>query len=524
MATETKEKVIPNSKDSEMMVLGCMLTNLDSFQKAAEALDENDFYYTEHRQIFYTMQGLYKQDKPADVHLVSEELKREDKLKAVGGISYVMTLAQYAGTSAHIEEYIKIVNDKSLLRKVILTSQEIEKKALDNPDDPAGFLIEKFQDDLKKLEQKYGKKIPIIPPSEHLERQNQFLKKHRGKDIIGLRTSKIPEFNTHLLGLRELILLAAAPNVGKTALTIQLGIDALENEKEACLIYVSLEMSSLTIFNRMTLHYAGMDFKTFVLGGQKIKTVDGEVLFTKEEFEKIARAKEKLNSFGERLQIIDSEICPFIDARTIINHVEAVKSKTKCERAIVIIDYLQVWTTPQNMGENEADKWRIGEMKKIRDGMKNDPIIVISEARKPSDKNEQWGGDLSDVMGSARGTYTPDVVMLLSPLTTKQLETIWGKRSAPNLPEIWMNESQNEKNKEGQKLQNFLAYHGIAICTLQMAKVRDGMQKFNTNLAFNFRKNTFEKIKWNEIDTLPKDKNTAHIDPAKESQKTKVKF
>lgn len=492
MATETK--IAPSSKEAEMMVLGCMLTNINSLNIAAEALDDSDFYFTEHKIIFTALKSAYKDDKPTDVHLICEELKRKDKLKSVGGPGYVTTLAQYAGTSAYVEEYVKLVHDKATLRQLINSAEEIRKEALNDPSDPS-LLIEKHQNNFKLLDQRLGKKIPIIGLNEYFNLQQKFLKKHRGKDLIGLRTSKISEFNEKLLGLRELILLAAAPNVGKTALTIQLGIDVLENEEEACLVYVSLEMSSLTIFNRITFHLADMDFNTFVQGSQKIQDVEEEVFFTKEEFGKIERAEKKIKSFGERLQIIDLEMCPFIDSKMIINYVELLKEKTKCKKAIVIIDYLQVWPTSQgvrNTNENEADKWRIGEIKKIRDGIQNDPVIVISEARKPSGNNDQWGGDLSDIMGSARQSYTPDIVMLLNPLMPKQLEKLWTKHISNKLPDIWSDD--HNEDKEGQKIKNFLAHHGIAICTLHAPKVRDGMQKFNINLVFYFRKNKFAKF------------------------------
>jgi len=493
----SETKLAPNSKESEMMVLGCMLTSINALNIGADGLEDTDFYYSEHQIIFHVLKTASKTDKPADLHLVCEELKRQDKLKAVGGAAYLTTLAQYVGTSAYIEEYVNQVKDKSTLRSMINAAQVIEKKALSNPDNPDN-LIEELQTEFKRIEQRHGKKIPIISPREHLEMQNKFLEKHRGKDVIGLRTSKIPEFNSHLLGLRELILLAAAPNVGKTALTIQLGSDVLENEETACLIYVSLEMSSLAIFNRMTLHYAGMDFKTFVLGDQKIRGTNGEVFFTEEELRKIKNAKEKLESFGDRLQIIDSEMCPFLDSRTILNHVEAIKSKTGCKRAIVIIDYLQVWPTPQNMGENEAEKWRIGEMKKIRDGIQNDPVIVISESRKPSDKNEQWGGELADVMGSARVTYTPDAVLFLNPIQSKQLTKLWEDKKMPNISYKEDDKDITDKD-DPNNIKGFLASHGIAICNLKMPKGRDGMKKFSTLLAFHFNRNKFEKVDWQYI-------------------------
>ncbi len=91
---EKKTRVPPNSKESEMMVLGCMLTNVNALNIGADSLDGLDFYYTEHQTIYSTLKAAYRADKPADIHLISEELKRQNKLDAVGGISYLTTLAQ----------------------------------------------------------------------------------------------------------------------------------------------------------------------------------------------------------------------------------------------------------------------------------------------------------------------------------------------------------------------------------------------------------------------------------------------
>ena len=142
MTTETKVKTAPNSKESEMMVLGCMLTSLNSLQEASEGLDESDFYFTEHKIIFQTLKKSHKNGKPADVHLICEDLKTQDKLKSIGGVGYIVTLAQYAGTSAYIEEYIDIVKNKALLREILYVSQESEKAALEDPENASHLLDE----------------------------------------------------------------------------------------------------------------------------------------------------------------------------------------------------------------------------------------------------------------------------------------------------------------------------------------------------------------------------------------------
>lgn len=353
--------------------------------------------------------------------------------------------------------------------------------------------------------------LPIVPIKDRIHSHNETLKKYRGKKHLGLRVKTISEFNDKMLGLRKLILLAAAPNVGKTALTIQLAVEMLLTEADACLVYVSLEMDAEEIFTRMNLYFSGLSFNTYVLGSQQAEAEGGyENFFTQEELRKIDNAAKAIEEIGDRLQIIDMSSCAYFSADIIIEYVNRLKVKTGCHRAIVVIDYLQVWPLPLEArfsSDIEADKWRIGEIKKIRDTLNTtnqDPVIVISEARKPSDSGNAWAGGLADVMGSARGTYTPDAVLLLNPLLDKKLKELWTKKKMPEISNKW-DGVDSEEAIDDSNIRNFLAHHGIAICTLEMPKGRDGMKKFNTPLAFNFHRNKFEKVDWQNILALVMD-------------------
>lgn len=353
-----------------------------------------------------------------------------------------------------------------------------------------------------------GNTPPIVPISDRIKSHNELLNLYRGKKYLGLRVKTIEEFNEKLKGLRKLILLAAAPNVGKTALTVQLAQEVLAVEEDACLVYISLEMTSDEIFTRMNLCLSGLDFDTFVLGKEQIENENGrQPLFSPEELRKIEDSTKRLEQIGDRLQIIDSATCPNLNSDAVITYIEKLKTQTNCNRVIVIIDYLQVWPIPLGLrfsSDIEADKWRIGEIKKIRDAVNKtnqDPVIVISESRKPSSSDEAWGGDLSDVMGSARGTYTPDAVLLLAALQPAQLKKLWVDMK---MPQITYKEDANEPEdqKDSSNIKGFLARHGIAICSLKMPKARDGMKKFNTLLAFHFYKNRFAPINWLDIRML----------------------
>ncbi|HXF29826.1 MAG TPA: DnaB-like helicase N-terminal domain-containing protein, partial [Chlamydiales bacterium] len=233
-----KIKLPPNSKESEMMVLGSMLTSINSLNIAADGLEGHDFYYSEHRLIFEVLKASYKSDKPADVLLISEELKRQGKLDTVGGVSYITTLAQYAGTSAYIEEYVELIKNKSLLRKMIQAAQTIEKEALEEPQDVNASL-----DNAQKILFQIGQASltssgilisDILSGSESLSKI-AFLKELEARQerfsqmgpeeakITGIPTSFIDlDKIMNGLGNSHLIILAARPAMGKTALAINI--------------------------------------------------------------------------------------------------------------------------------------------------------------------------------------------------------------------------------------------------------------------------------------------------------------
>src|SRR5690606_16150678 len=119
-----------------------MLTSNNALNVGADGLKESDFYHTEHGVIFMALKEAFANDKPADIHLIAEKLKAKDKLEYVGGVAYLTTLAQYAGTSAYIEEYIDIIRKKSILRQMIESSKKIEQKAFAEPEDVFSALDE----------------------------------------------------------------------------------------------------------------------------------------------------------------------------------------------------------------------------------------------------------------------------------------------------------------------------------------------------------------------------------------------
>jgi hypothetical protein len=182
---------------------------------------------------------------------------------------------------------------------------------------------------------------------------------------------------------------------------------------------------------------------------------------------------------------------PEPNAEAILAAVANLKSATGASRAFVLIDYLQVWPIPEEMSRNirsdlEADKWRIGEMKRLRDALDSDPILVISEARKPqqSTKATAWGGDLADVMGSARACYTPDMVFIFRPFTDTELAEACKLRKG---------KEKKADPKEVAQARERLRQKGLSYNKLIIAKGRDGVTKGDLDLTFHYRQARFDE-------------------------------
>ncbi|MCX6988492.1 MAG: AAA family ATPase [Chlamydiae bacterium] len=254
-----KGLIPPSSKESEMMVLGCMLTSINGLNIAADALTPYDFYFTEHQTIFDILKAAYKQDKPADVHLICEELKRQDKLTAVGGVTYVTTLAQYAGTSAYIEEYVDVVKNKATLRRMIHVAQEIEKNALQNPQD-VSLVLDEAQQKLFNIGQSVNANGGIlikemltgVKSTSKIPYLKELQQKQESFQIKGIDDTGITGIPTHFIDLDKMIngmapsnlmILAARPAMGKTALALNIAENiCFRNEVPVGLF--SLEMSA----------------------------------------------------------------------------------------------------------------------------------------------------------------------------------------------------------------------------------------------------------------------------------------
>ncbi len=413
MAETPVTKIPPNSKESEMIVLGCMLTSIGSLNIAADSLDEQDFYYTEHKVIFEVLKGCFLQDKPADLHLVAEELKRRNQLKAIGGIAYLTTVAQYAGTAAHIEEYTELVRNKSLLRRMIHAAQDVEKQAFDNPDDVqtsldiaqqkffhisqsantlGGILIKDIISGAKA-----SSKLPYL--KELQEKQEKY--QARGPDdsgITGIPTHYL-EFDKMVNGLSpsNLMILAARPAMGKTALALNIAENICFKNNLPVGIF-SLEMTADQLLHRIICSQAEVE-------SDKIRTGSLNGI----EFQRIVGA---VNTMQKHTMIIDDQPgLKITDLRA-----RARRMKEAYGIQFLVIDYLQLLTGSGNFRNQENRQLEVSEISRLLKTLArelNVPILCLSQLSRKVEERAGHRPMMSDLRESGSLEQDSDLVMFL---------------------------------------------------------------------------------------------------------------
>ena len=410
-SSEVKVKIAPNSKESEMMVIGCMLTSINALNVAADAIDDTDFYYSEHKILFLVLKEAFKQDKPADVHLVCEELKRRDKLDSIGGAAYVTTLAQYAGTSAHIEEYCRIIRDKSILRQMINVSQMVEKEALEEPQD-VNAALDEAQQEFYKISQAASQHSGVFigevlsglkaerPYLEALEeKQERYQLEGPEKAGIAGIPSHFTELDKMLNGFApsNLMILAARPAMGKTALALNIAENICFRSGVPVGIF-SLEMSAEQLVHRMVCGQAEVE-------SDKIKTGSLSGL----EFQRVVSAVKEMQSHP--MIIDDQPGLKITDLRA-----RARRMKERYDIGFLVIDYLQLLSGSGSGRSMESRQVEISEISRMLKNLAREldiPILCPSQLSRKVEERQGHRPMMSDLRESGSIEQDSDIVMFL---------------------------------------------------------------------------------------------------------------
>ena len=389
-------KIPPHDDDAEQAVLGSMITDKDAVMSAVETLKEDDFYRDDNKTIYQATMNLYRKSEPIDIITLKDELESMNKFEQVGGYEYLASLPDKVPTTANVQKYIKIVEEKALLRKLIKTSNEIEELAYNQTEE-----VEDIMDGAEKkifdLMQRKNTKS-YTPIKDILVESFTNLEKlyNQKQHITGVPT-QFYDLDDKTAGLHgsELILIAARPAMGKTAFALNIATNAALKSNVPVAIF-SLEMSKDQIVNRMLCSEAMVD-------SNKVRT--GKL--DEEDWVKLAEAIGPLSEAG--IYIDDTPGISVIDIRT-----KCRKLKMEKNIGLVVIDYLQlVQGSSKKSNNREQEIAEISRSLKILAKELNVPVIALSQLSRAVEQRPDHRPMLSDLRESGSIEQDADIVMFL---------------------------------------------------------------------------------------------------------------
>ena len=388
-------KIPPHDIDAEQAVLGSMLTDREAVNAAIEVLKEEAFYREDNRAIYQAIVNLYNKSEPIDIITLKDELESMGKFEQVGGFDYLASLPDKVPTTANVQKYIKIVEEKSILRNLIKTANEIIELGYDPAEDVEDIMdgAEKRIFDLMQSKNQKG----YTPIKDVLVESFTKLEElyNRKQHITGVPTG-FAELDYKTAGLHgsELILIAARPAMGKTAFALNLATNAALRGNAPVAIF-SLEMSKDQLVNRILCSEAMVD-------SNKVRT--GKL--GEDDWVKLAGAIGPLS---------EAEI--YIDDTPGISVTEI---RTKCRKlsidkgiGLVVIDYLQLVQGSKRAGSREQEIAEISRSLKILAKEINVPVIALSQLSRAVEQRPDHRPMLSDLRESGSIELDADIVMFL---------------------------------------------------------------------------------------------------------------
>ena len=389
-------KVPPHDVEAEQAVLGCMLTDRDSVISAIEVLRRDSFYREDNKMIFEAIVNLYSKSQPIDVITVKAELSDMGNLERVGGLEYIAGLTEKFTTSANIDKYIRIVDDKAVHRSLIQTANDLVALGYDETEevDKIMDMAEKKVFDLSSKKNTTGYS-PIKDVLLESYGKLEELYNAKGK-LSGLTTGFI-DLDSKTSGLHnsDLVIVAARPAMGKSAFAINLATNVALKAKKGVVIF-SLEMSKEQIGNRILCSEAMVD-------SNKLRTG----MLEDDDWAKLA---ENLGRLSDAPIFIDDT------AGISIMEIRAKARKLHIEKDIglIVIDYLQLIQGSGNRNSSrEQEISEISRSLKILAKELNVPVIALSQLSRSVEKRDDKRPMLSDLRESGAIEQDADIVMFL---------------------------------------------------------------------------------------------------------------
>ncbi len=394
---------LPANIDAEKTILGAILLENTFHAEAAETLKPDDFSLDSHRRIYLRMSELIDTGRAVDIVTLANELARYKEVEAVGGVAYLAGLTEGLPRNPVIEDYIRIVSDKSLLRRLMGICSAAIAKAADQSEDAIGVLdatesqlLEVSQDGLQQGLQPLDQIVrDSFGSIDNLYKQS--------REITGLATN-FYEFDRKTSGLQkgELIIIAARPSMGKTALAINIAQNAAVYHGAVVAIF-SLEMSRESLLRRMLAAQARVDQRRLQTG-----------FLGREDQGKLQEALSQL--INSRIFIDDSAGISLAEMRAKARRLKQNAGKLD----LVMVDYLQLMSaTMPGTGKARGYENRVQEVSALTRGLKamakelQVPVIALSQLSRGNEKRDDKRPLLSDLRESGSIEQDADVVAFI---------------------------------------------------------------------------------------------------------------
>jgi len=393
------EKLPPQSIEAEQSLLGSLMLDKNAIINMADFLKPEDFYRKTHQEIYSTCLELFQKSEPIDILSVSNRLREKNLLEEVGGNSYLTELINSVPTPSHALNYAKIVHRKGILRNLIDASQEIGQIAFNETED-TDVILDKAEKRIFSIAQK-GLTQEFVPVkltlADAFERIDK-LSKHQG-GLRGLATG-FTDLDNILAGLQksDLIILAARPSLGKSALALNFAANIAIHQKIPVGMF-SLEMSRDQVVDRLISSLSGVDLWRLRTGRLSAEGDDND----------FARIQQALGILSEAPLYIDDAASPTV-----------LQMKAMCRRlqaengmGLVIIDYLQLME-PLNPYANPVQQ--VSENSRALKALArelNIPVLVVSQLSRAVEQRSPQIPRLSDLRQSGTIEQDGDVVLFI---------------------------------------------------------------------------------------------------------------
>ena len=387
--------IAPHNEDAERSILGSILISQSAAEAALERLHAEDFYSPRHRSIYETMEKLYARGMAIDIVTLGEAMQRAGNLDAAGGINYLTELSLYTPTTANVEQYIDIVEERAVMRQLIVAGSAIIQDAQKGENS-----LEEMLNDAERLIYNISMKKTkdsLVHIKKTLEESYMHISERiKNRDSLSGVTTGFTDLDALTSGLQksDLVIVAGRPSMGKTAFALNLAQNAAKAGATVCIF--SLEMSSEQLVKRMLCGEAGVDIQHINSG-----RVDDDELI------RITDALQPLSTYD--IYIDDN---PGAGVSGIRSKCRRLQSRNKLD--MVVIDYLQLMQTTGRSDNRVTEISNMTRALKIMARELNVPVILLSQlSRGPESRKDNHRPMMADLRESGAIEQDADIIMML---------------------------------------------------------------------------------------------------------------